>query len=135
MSKPCCPECARVLGVDRADSDSFIFRGSHQTLTSCTLPNWAPQLVADDAIKHYKVRLRDALEKVMATAATSIQSRSRALSTQSDRLSLDTRENESHTFAKERYKDLPHQEKHFESQTVMGFMDVPRESRQLSEPL
>ena len=28
-----------------------------------------------------------------------------------------------------------HQEKHFESQTVMGFMDVPRESRQLSEPL
>ena len=27
-----------------------------------------------------------------------------------------------------------HQEKHFESQIVMGFMDFPRESRWLSEP-
>ena len=28
----------------------------------------------------------------------------------------------------------PHQEKHFESETVTGFMDVPRVTRPLSEP-
>jgi hypothetical protein len=65
---------------------------------------WAPESVANDAIKHYKVRLREALEKLMET---SIGLRGRTKSTQSDTLSLDSREDELHLHATEGYEDIP----------------------------
>jgi hypothetical protein len=65
---------------------------------------WAPESVANDAINYYKSLLREALEDLMETSAAL---RSRTKSIQSDRLSLDSHEDETHTFAKEGYKDTP----------------------------
>ena len=103
VSKPCCPVCMKLL----SGKDSFIVRGSHQTLSPCTLPKWAPESLAQDAIKYYSGRLREALEKLMKTS-TELRSRARAKSTQSDALSLDTHEDhESLNFFMEDYKDYP----------------------------
>jgi hypothetical protein len=100
VSKPCCPVCSKLL-INPAGP--FIFRGSHQTFSACTLPKWAPESVANDAINYYKSLLREALEDLMETSAAL---RSRTKSMQSDRLSLDSHENETQTFAKEGYKVL-----------------------------
>ncbi|KAF8971465.1 hypothetical protein BDZ97DRAFT_1936663 [Flammula alnicola] len=43
-SKRCCPVCAQLLLTISpvASGQSFITRGSHRTITSCTLPDWTP---------------------------------------------------------------------------------------------
>jgi hypothetical protein len=65
---------------------------------------WAPESVANDAIKHYRFRLREALEKLMETSA---ELRSRTKSTQSNTLSLDSREDEIYLHATEGYENIP----------------------------
>ena len=91
----------RLLG-----KDLFILRGSHQTLSPCTLPKWAPESVAHNAIQYYRERLRDGLEKIMQTS-TALRSRTRVRSTQSDSLSGDSHEDQSHNFSTKRYNDYP----------------------------
>ena len=86
--------------------DLFILRGSHQTLSPCTLPKWAPESVARNAIQYYRERLRDGLEKIMQTS-TALRSRTRVRSSQSDSLSGDSHEDQSHNFSTKRYKDYP----------------------------
>jgi hypothetical protein len=65
---------------------------------------WAPESFANDAIDYYKSLLRKALEDLMETSATL---RSRTKSIQSDRLSLDSDEDERHIYIVEGYGDVP----------------------------
>jgi hypothetical protein len=81
--------CTALLGTK-----SFIFRSSHEVLSSCTLPNWVPESVAADAIHYYKHQLRTALIELMSSPTVG---RNRTKSAQSERLSLDSLEEDIHT--------------------------------------
>jgi hypothetical protein len=67
----------------------FIVRGSHNTVTPCTLPNWLPGHIVDSMNMHFGNRLRGELIDLMNRTGFL---RRRTQSTGSGRLSSDSYE-------------------------------------------
>jgi hypothetical protein len=65
----------------------FVVRGSHSTVSACTLPTWLPARIVDSMNEHFGAQLRDELIGVMSRNEFS---RDRAQSTGSGRLSSDS---------------------------------------------
>ena len=70
-------------------SDPFITRGSHNTLSACTLPTWTPEEIMDSMNAWFGLQLRHELVKHMSP---SLQNRPkvRTHSMDSQRLSIDS---------------------------------------------
>ncbi|KAF8951654.1 hypothetical protein BDZ97DRAFT_1931961 [Flammula alnicola] len=66
-SKRCCPVCARLLSTISpvASSQSFVTRGSHRTITPCTLPDWTPPQIVEQLNNHFGQPLRKAICQLM----------------------------------------------------------------------
>ena len=74
VSKRYCPVCFRFLGklASWAKCQPFIVRGSHSTITACTLPPWTPSEIVDEMIQHYAALLRnDLIQLKRSTEASS----------------------------------------------------------------
>ena len=68
MSKYCCPVCRRFLAFLSLDEDlaatGFVTPGFHNTITSCTLPEWTPELLVDAMNSTFGQLLRNELVKL-----------------------------------------------------------------------
>lgn len=66
-SKHCCPVCATLLSTitPQATNQPFLIRGSHRTITSCTLPDWTPPHIVKELIKHFGEPLREEIGRLM----------------------------------------------------------------------
>jgi hypothetical protein len=67
----------------------FLVRGSHNTVTACSLPTWLPADIVDAMNKYFGSLLRQELVKLMGSSELF---RSRTQSTGSQRLSVDSSE-------------------------------------------
>ena len=85
ISKPSCPVCLEVLSTL---SNTFIFRGSHSTLSACTLPTWLPIDVIDGAVKTFGAQLREDLVRLVGRQ--DIPKLVRPKTSQSETLSLES---------------------------------------------
>ena len=86
VSKRCCPTCHSLLSLLANDRERpFLVKGSHSTVTACTLPPWLPSDVVDDMNQIFGGHLGRELVKIYESPST----RSRSLSTGSQRLSSD----------------------------------------------
>jgi len=47
VSKHCCPTCRHLLSLLAKGNAPFVIRGSHNTVTACTLPTWLPKQIMD----------------------------------------------------------------------------------------
>jgi hypothetical protein len=47
VSKCCCPTCGHLLALLQKGRPQFIVRGTHNTITACTLPTWLPEHIVD----------------------------------------------------------------------------------------
>jgi len=66
VSKCCCPACKSLLALlRRGRSQQFIIRGSHNTITACTLPTWLPANIVDSMNDFLGGLLRNELIKIM----------------------------------------------------------------------
>jgi hypothetical protein len=74
-----------------SSSEPFITRGSHDTLSACTLPTWTPASIVDAMNLRFGLQLRRELVKLMSDSSGPT-SRNRANSANSQRLSLDSLE-------------------------------------------
>jgi hypothetical protein len=78
-----CLHLIKLLGKGNA----FVVRGSHGTVTACTLPTWLPASIVDLMNQHFGALLRREIVDLMGNTKLS---RQRALSTGSERLSSDS---------------------------------------------
>ena len=58
ISKRCCPTCQQLLLLLGTGKAPFVIRGSHSTVTACTLPTWLPAHVVDSMNNIFGDRLR-----------------------------------------------------------------------------
>lgn len=86
ISRRCCLTCQQLL-VELGASDAFIVRGSHSTVSACTLPTWLPENVVNRMNTVFGQRLRKELVTLL-TLPELIWNR--AESTGLQRLSLDS---------------------------------------------
>ena len=86
VSKRCCPTCRTLLYLLAKDEEQpFLVKGTHSTVTACTLPPWLPSDVVDRMNQIFGGQLREELIKIFKSPLT----RSRSLSTGSRRISSD----------------------------------------------
>ncbi|KDR65339.1 hypothetical protein GALMADRAFT_49554, partial [Galerina marginata CBS 339.88] len=66
-SKDCCAVCARLLSITSplSSSQSFVTKGSHRTITPCTLPDWTPPHVVKQMIDYFGASLREEIGRLM----------------------------------------------------------------------
>lgn len=68
VSKRCCPICARLLSLLKANNqDSFLTTGNHSTISACTLPESLPQKIIDQMVMEFGLRLRKELVNLQKT--------------------------------------------------------------------
>jgi len=89
ISKRCCPTCQQLLLLLGTGKVPFVVRGSHSTVTACTLPTWLPAHVVDSMNNIFGDRLRRELLNLIESSELL---RKRAQSTGSQRLSSDSTE-------------------------------------------
>jgi hypothetical protein len=94
VSKRCCPICDHFLSILRNRRDNlFLVRGSHGTISSCTLPPWTPSDIVDEMIDKFgSILINDLLsfkEKVYGVQGHTLE---RSISSGSGTLSLDSDE-------------------------------------------
>lgn len=89
VSKRCCPPCQYLLSLLSTKGLPFIVRGSHNTVTACTLPGWLPMDIVDSMNKYFGDQLRRELVTLMDSSSFM---RMRAQSNGSHRLSSDSTE-------------------------------------------
>ena len=86
VSKRCCPTCRHLLLLLAKDHRlPFIVKGSHSTVTGCTIPPWLPSEVVDRMNEIFGGQLRRELIKIYGSSLT----QTRSASTGSRRLSSD----------------------------------------------
>ena len=84
VSKLCCPVCLELLSLlcpDRA------IQGSHNTVSSCSLPEWLSPRNVDQMNMKFAIKLKKVLNQLVATPDSG---RRRANSISSHRLSQDS---------------------------------------------
>jgi hypothetical protein len=91
ISKPSCPVCFEVLMTPGWLSKQFIFRGSHNTISKCTLPIWLPDEVIVSVAKKFGAQLKDDLVRLVKRGESEILP-SRPKTAQSDTLSIDSKD-------------------------------------------
>ncbi|KIJ95741.1 hypothetical protein K443DRAFT_108324, partial [Laccaria amethystina LaAM-08-1] len=66
-SKRCCPVCTTLLSIitPQATGQPFLIRGSHRTISSCTLPDWTPRHIVKELIEHFGQSLREVIGQLM----------------------------------------------------------------------
>jgi hypothetical protein len=77
-----------VLGQLRLSDQPFIFRGSHSTISPCTLPEWLPKDVIDAVAKTFGAQLKEDLVKLVGRQKILMQGRPKT--SQSGTLSMDS---------------------------------------------
>lgn len=88
VSKLCCPTCQHLLSLLRvASGRPFTTRGSHNSVSACTLPTWLPGDIVDRMNMFFGGQLRRELIELITNPNLS---RKRAQSTGSQRLSSDS---------------------------------------------
>ena len=105
ISKPSCPVCLEVLSTL---SNSFIFRGSHNTISKCTLPTWLPIDVIDSVAKTFGAQLREDLVRLVGRR--DIPTLCRPKSSQSETLSLDSNDGSTKELFVHRNEDVSREE-------------------------
>lgn len=89
VSKCCCPTCGHLLRLLGANGGPFIVRGSHHTVTACTLPTWLPKETVDSMNQAFGSQLRRELVDLIHCPELL---RNRSQSIGSERLSIDSTE-------------------------------------------
>ncbi|KJA14958.1 hypothetical protein HYPSUDRAFT_208271 [Hypholoma sublateritium FD-334 SS-4] len=84
VSKLCCPVCLKLLTLL---NPSAIVKGSHNTITACSLPPWLPAHIVDSMNEYFAAQLKEALDQIMQDPDSG---RGRTKSTGSHRLSQDS---------------------------------------------
>ncbi|KAF8237201.1 hypothetical protein L208DRAFT_557306, partial [Tricholoma matsutake] len=88
VSKRCCPVCSHLLSVALpphiADLIPFVIKGSHTTITPCSLPDCLPRPILKDMVEVFGEQLRVVLDNL---ASTNAAVRRRSLSTGTQRIS------------------------------------------------
>ncbi|KAF8952139.1 hypothetical protein BDZ97DRAFT_1745881 [Flammula alnicola] len=93
VSKRCCPACATFLKTLMKDrKGDFFVRGSHGTVSACTLPLWTPSNIVDSMNERFGLMLRQDLVTLMNEDKAKSRFRDRCKSTGSETLSLDSSE-------------------------------------------
>ncbi|KAF8630587.1 hypothetical protein AX17_005399 [Amanita inopinata Kibby_2008] len=94
VSKPCCPVCHHLL--EKLSNlpvskpfQPFVTRGTHSTISACSLPTWLPEEIVHDMNMTFGSQLRQQLIQFMSDSKSM---RNRAQSATSTRLSLDSLE-------------------------------------------
>lgn len=91
VSKRCCPVCAHLLNLlstshhDPDRREHFIIKGTHNSITGCSMPTWLPADILKNMNDRFALELRDELLLFMST--TPGPSLRRVPSTDSDNLS------------------------------------------------
>jgi hypothetical protein len=89
VSKRCCPVCAFLLKLLKPlGGGSFLITGEHSRVMACTLPEWLLEDIIKQVVNEFVGRLRKELVKLQLT--TAVLHQSRAHTTESVRLSLDS---------------------------------------------
>lgn len=95
ISKQSCPVCSQLLTLLRGyNATLFLIRGSHNTVTPCTLPAWFPSDIVDSMNQFFGGELRRELVELMDRSPII---RKRKESTGSHRLSSDNNNGENDT--------------------------------------
>lgn len=84
VSKYCCPVCSKLLTLLNPNA---IVKGSHNTVSACSLPTWLPAGVVDSMNKYFAEQMKEALSRIMNDPDAG---RVRTKSTGSHRLSQDS---------------------------------------------
>ena len=61
VSNDCCPTCKHFLSLLTDINQPFIVRGSHNTVTACSLPIWTPEHIVDLMNEAFGSQLRQEL--------------------------------------------------------------------------
>ena len=85
----CCPTCQQLLLLLGTGKALFVIRGSHSTVTACTLPTWLPAHVVDSMNNIFGDQLRWELLNLIESSELLWKC---AQSTGSQRLSSDSTE-------------------------------------------
>jgi hypothetical protein len=79
VSKRCCPMCRSLLSLLANDKElPFLVKGSHTTVSACTLPPWLPSNIVDAMNQIFGSRLRKELIKICKSPSTRFRSPSSA---------------------------------------------------------
>lgn len=97
VSKRSCPACSYFLDLlisrtTNAEEDWFLTRGSHPTVSGCTLPPWTPSDIVAEMNATFGRELRRELIAILARNDATIITRDRSSSITSQSLSVDSNE-------------------------------------------
>lgn len=90
VSKRCCPVCAHLLNLlstshhDPDRREHFIIKGTHNSITGCSMPTWLPADILKNMNDRFALELRNELLLFMSEIPQTIR---RIPSTDSDNLS------------------------------------------------
>lgn len=107
ISKRSCLLCSAFLTTLLQDHDQkFFVRGSHGTITACSLPTWTPSHIVDIMNQNFGLVLRQDLLTLMQLEENASQRfRVRRKSTGSETLSLDSLEGNGGGFVPQSLRD------------------------------
>lgn len=117
-----CQHLIELLGK----GNPFIVRGSHGTVTACTLPTWLPASIVDSMNEYFGALLRREIVDLMGNTKLS---RERAQSTGSDRLSSDSVERPDYPADSEAFKTAIGQHKFYPD--LVGILGVTASDSQV----